>query len=224
MFISTMLRPNIVIVCLCALCVILGLHVYVNWATRHGEKSKVRLFKYITVKQSSFAMIVFAILPVAQTAIATAHGHPCHSSMDRCCRFSTAYGIAMIAAHQLASYLFLSMRSQLVRPTPQIVWILIGFVLSLSDFCLIIFILCEFLEIKAYRKNGVCLEQVSMTIYIWIAINDFVLGIFCLLVFVLPLLTLIKVEEAAMVLDSQFRDVIDDGHQWIVYQGAEVSR
>ena len=95
----------------------------------------------------------------------------------------------MMTAHKLALHLFVAMRSQLARITQQSVWLHIVFALSFSDPCLIL---------AACRQHGVCLQQVSMTIYIWMAINDFVIGIFCSVIFALPLLKLMKVEKAAI--------------------------
>ena len=47
-----------------------------------------------------------------------------------------------------------------------------------------------------------------MVVYMWLAINDFVIGIFCLTVFVVPLLKLMRIEKEAMVKDFAFRDLI----------------
>merc|ERR1712228_770537 len=55
---------------------------------------------------------------------------------------------------------------------------------------------------------GLCIEHVSMTVYVWLAINDFVIGLFCLGVFVVPLVILMRVEEGSItVRDTSFRDL-----------------
>merc|ERR1712083_773485 len=119
------------------------------------------------------------------------------------------FGIAFICGHKLALHVFVALRSALVQPNGVSIKlkVLMGFAV-LSDVCLIVSILCGVSQLEAHQHDGVCIEHVSMTIYVWLAINDFVIGSFCLAVFVVPLIKLIRVEaDCVLVKDTAFRDL-----------------
>merc|ERR1712087_195111 len=119
------------------------------------------------------------------------------------------FGIAFICGHKLALHVFVALRSALVQPNGVSIKlkVLMGFAV-LSDVCLIVSILCGISQLETHQHDGVCIEHVSMTIYVWLAINDFVIGTFCLAVFVVPLVKLIRVEaNCVLVKDTAFRDL-----------------
>ena len=88
------------------------------------------------------------------------------------------------------------MRAQIHRQEIRSIWLNIGLALIISDLLLIIVVAADLANIKTrVNRDLLCIPKGPKWIYIWYAFNDFVIGVYCLLAFILPLINYIKLEN-----------------------------
>ena len=88
------------------------------------------------------------------------------------------------------------MRAQIHRNEIRSIWLNIGLLLIISDLLLIISIASDVAYIEAtVTEDLICIGNGPTWIYIWYGINDLIIGIYCLLAFILPLMNYVKLEN-----------------------------
>eukprot|EP01084_Bolivina_argentea_P067694 123230_1 len=146
--------------------------------------SPIKIFKIISFKHLSFIVIISAIIPVLEQAIMYTPQQPIP---DAICRLTTQLGIVCLAISKLALHLFVAVRSQVATRTTNKLYT-IGLLLILSDVLYIIYVVSGIPTILSVQNGVLCqVIDISLPVYIWFAMNDFVIGMYCLLAFVLPL-------------------------------------
>eukprot|EP01083_Nonionella_stella_P033009 90369_1 len=176
-----------------ALLCILTYHSYrLCYLQRAREGSSLRLLKCISFRHLSFMVIISSILPTLLQSILYT---PQLTLSNATCGFSIKFGMVCLAFSKLSLHLFVTMRSQVATTTTNI-WYKLGVFLSISDLLWIIYIVSGIPTIKAEQTNVLCYAtNVPLRIYIWFAMNDFVIGLYCLLAFVLPLRKYVWLEQ-----------------------------
>eukprot|EP01083_Nonionella_stella_P176887 620216_1 len=102
-------------------------------------------------------------------------------------------------------HLFVTVRSQVARLTTNRLYT-IGLILILSDVLFIIYVLSGIPTIMSTQKDVLCeVIDVSLSVYLWFAINDFVIGTYCLLAFILPLKKYVWLEQQSPAFDSELQ-------------------
>eukprot|EP01083_Nonionella_stella_P187388 688421_1 len=172
---------------------ILGYHAYRLCHIQKDLKgSPIKIFKIISFKHLSFIVIIAAIIPSLEQAIMYTPQQPLP---DAICRLTTHLGILCLAISKLALHLFVAVRSQVARTTTNR-WYTIGLILILSDVLYIVYLVSGIPTIVSIQSGVLCqVIDISLTIYVWFAMNDMVIGIYCLLAFILPLRKYVWLEK-----------------------------
>eukprot|EP01083_Nonionella_stella_P074025 200582_1 len=173
-------------VILVALLSLLAYHTYRCYMQKDLKGSPIKILKNISFKHLSFIVIIAAIIPVfEQTTMFILHFYQLLPHGQ--CRFTIQFGIIGLAIAKLALHLFVAVRSQITNTTTNI-WYTLGLLLTWSDLLLIIYVISGIPTIEATPNGVLCnVINVSLSVYIWFAMNDFVIGIYYLLSFLLPL-------------------------------------
>eukprot|EP01083_Nonionella_stella_P033010 90370_1 len=176
-----------------ALLCILAYHSYrLCYVQRDRKGSSLRLLKCISFKHLSFVVIISSILPALLQCIVYT---PQLSLSDFTCGFVVKFGMVCLAFSKFSLHLFVTMRSQVATATTNL-WYKLGVLMSISDLLWIVYILSGIPNIKAEQASVLCkATSVPLYLYIWFAMNDFVIGLYCLLAFVLPLRKYVWLEQ-----------------------------
>eukprot|EP01083_Nonionella_stella_P312702 1119407_1 len=154
--------------------------------------SPIKIFKIISFKHLSFIVIISAIIPVLEQAIMYTPQQPIPHAI---CRLTTQLGIVCLAISKLALHLFVAVRSQVATRTTNKLYT-IGLLLILSDVLYIIYVVSGIPTILSVQNGVLCqVIDISLPVYIWFAMNDFVIGMYCLLAFILPLRKYVWLEK-----------------------------
>ena len=85
------------------------------------------------------------------------------------------------------------MRSQVAEGNLRSIWFKIGLILILSDVLYLIYSVSGIPIFDSVHHDASCkIIHVTLSLYIWFAMNDFVIGLYCLFAFILPLRKYIK--------------------------------
>eukprot|EP01083_Nonionella_stella_P142963 443367_1 len=188
-------RVSVLWINLLILLSILTYHSYRLCYLQKGQGGKLMLLKCISFKHISFVVIICAILPALQQAIEYT---PQQYLSDETCRFTVIFGMVCLASSKFALHLFVTMRSQIACNTTNI-WYKLGLIMTLSDVLWIVYILSGIPTITAVQKSVLCtMGDCPLHVYIWFAMNDFVIGIYCVLAFIMPLRKYVWLEESEM--------------------------
>eukprot|EP01083_Nonionella_stella_P003670 10572_1 len=185
---------------------LLAILIYHTYQLCHVQKdlkgSPIKVFGIISFKHLSFMVIIISFIPsLSMTIIYT----PQQSFPDAICRISTPMFIVCFAVSKLALHLFVTVRSQVARLTTNRLYT-IGLILILSDVLFIIYVLSGIPTIMSAQKDVLCeVIEVSLSVYLWFAINDFVIGTYCLLAFILPLKKYVWLEQQSPAFDSELQ-------------------
>eukprot|EP00483_Globobulimina_turgida_P001937 UN01939 len=127
------------------------------------------------------------------------------------CQFTAIFGITCLSFAKLSLHLFVAVRSQIVRNETSSIWFKIGLVMIMSDVLYILYILSGIPIIISAQNEVLCaLTEVSLSVYIWFAMNDFVIGCYCLFAFIVPLRKYVLLEG--------------DGEEYTVTKDAEIQK
>eukprot|EP01084_Bolivina_argentea_P067695 123231_1 len=177
-----------------ALLTILTYHSYRLCHCQKGLNSKgspIKIFGVLSFQHLSFIVIIPLIIPAVSQAIMYTQQQPL---LDATCRFATRMGIICVSISKLSVHLFVTVRSQVAHSTTNRLYT-IGLVLTLSDVLHIIYVLSGIPTIISLADGALCESDVSLSVYIWFALNDFVIGMYCLLAFILPLRKYVWLEK-----------------------------
>eukprot|EP01083_Nonionella_stella_P074026 200586_1 len=168
---------------LIALFAVLAYHSY-RCYVKDIEGSPIKILQFISFKHLSFIVIIAAIVPVLEQTIMFI---PQHSLPHSLCRFTIQLGMVGVATAKLALHLFVAVRSQIASGTTDI-WYTMGLFLVWSDIFFIIYVVSGIPTITAEQDGPLChVIYIPLHVYIWFAMNDFVIGTYCLLAFIVPL-------------------------------------
>eukprot|EP01084_Bolivina_argentea_P197501 338456_1 len=164
---------------LIALFAVLAYHSY-RCYVKDIEGSPIKILQFISFKHLSFIVIIAAIVPVLEQTIMFI---PQHSLPHSLCRFTIQLGMVGVATAKLALHLFVAVRSQIASGTTDI-WYTMGLFLVWSDIFFIIYVVSGIPTITAEQDGPLChVIYIPLHVYIWFAMNDFVIGTYCLFAF-----------------------------------------
>eukprot|EP01084_Bolivina_argentea_P026683 49658_1 len=187
---------------------LLFFHIYRMHKTKQrGDfKGGYTLCKIIQLEHVSYIIIISSLL-ISLITIATKIFEIYFNFLtDNICQIVENTNLILTLVSQFGIHLFVAMRSILSSTdmhNPS-VWFKIGLCLVLTDILLIIspFI---FTVLETVHINGSCVLQPKPVIFIlWIMIQDSIIGIYSLCVFVIPLIKLISWEQQTTHTNNDF--------------------
>eukprot|EP01083_Nonionella_stella_P026622 73324_1 len=197
---------------LISLLTILTYHAY-RLCQKDLEGSPIKIFGFLSFKHLSFIVIIAALIPtLAQTIMYT----PQQPLSDTVCGIASQMGIVCLAVSKLALHLFVAVRSQVAHTKTNRLYT-IGLILTLTDVLFVIYVSSGIPTIISTQNGVVCeLIDVSFLVYIWFGINDFVIGMYCLLAFIFPLKKYLLLERQDVTptaspntIDSELRHLVN---------------
>jgi len=176
---------------------ILRLH-YLSKTKENYAESLPKCWKF-DVRHSSCLAGIAPLIIVLQNAIIYTHNRNSAEPIvsDQLCVFAVKMTMILTGVSRFAMHSFVFQRTKIHKDSISTIWHKIGAALLVSD---VLFVLAGMIGIPAidgYTNGEVCFvgPGTSIVIFVWFAVNDVVIGVYCMLVFVLPLRKLIKVER-----------------------------
>eukprot|EP01084_Bolivina_argentea_P058170 106223_1 len=176
------------------LMIVLAFHSYrLCFLQKDRKGSSIRILKYISFRHLSFIVIIAAMLPALQQAIVYT---PRIDLSDGICKFTVLFGIVSLSLSKLALHLFVTMRSQITLNESHSIWFKVGLIMIFSDVLYLLYAISGLPTLIVSQENTICKpSHISKSLFIWFGINDFIIGLYCLFVFIMPLRKYIALED-----------------------------
>ena len=157
--------------------------------------------QWINIKNVSFLLILSSIIPRTFSVFlfVPAYYGSNHFLNDSSCVYFIYTRILQDMLIKALIHIFIMLRCKVVANATHRVFRIIGYIFVSSDALFMIFVLSGILtgipNVQSIYIGGQCLPNTDISIYIWFGCADFIIGLYFLFVFVIPLRKYIKVEQ-----------------------------